>query len=320
MVRPDFPSIRFSSEDLSGLIGRLAETREIWQSGLDVDGLCRLRPGFSPRFSEPATCLPVIPLKKLLLPDGDLLWQKSAAGYLSPLPPPQVLLLGVALCDLQALACLDQTFAGDASYRERRQRLLAVGGPCRPGADCACSAEGWPPGGDLFADGERLWALSRQGEVIVEEVARGATPEGSPLPWPEVPVTMQAISAAQFADSSGDPCWESAAQPCLACGACSAVCPTCLCYEVIDERDDHAIRRRRRWDNCFFAEHARVAGGHDFRPDRAQRLRFRFEHKRIGFGEQRGHSSCVGCGRCRKACPVGIDLESLACLLAGNQK
>jgi ferredoxin len=88
---------------------------------------------------------------------------------------------------------------------------------------------------------------------------------------------------------------------------------------MLDESSvDGSVTRRRRWDNCFFAEHARVAGGHDFRPGRATRLRFRMEHKFFSFGALHGQNSCVGCGRCRKACPVDIDLDQIAAKLGGE--
>ena len=75
---------------------------------------------------------------------------------------------------------------------------------------------------------------------------------------------------------------------------------------------DADATRQRVWDNCFFADYAVVAGGHDFRPDRSSRLRFRFEHKKLGFGALRGIAACVGCGRCLQACPVDIDLDQIA--------
>ena len=123
----------------------------------------------------------------------------------------------------------------------------------------------------------------------------------------------------RFAASLHRPIWKEEGERCLSCGACSAVCPTCYCYDVVDEAGlDGSVARRREWDNCFFRDHALVAGGHNFRPDRASRLRFRFEHKYLGFGELRGEASCVGCGRCTSACPVAIDLAAVLARLSGD--
>lgn len=314
---PAFPCIDCSAEQLDGLLARLAAVRQIWRPQAGSDGLCRLSPSAGSSSGTVAQ-LPLIPLKKLLFPDGEALWRRSPAAYAEPPAPPALLLLDVALCDLQGLAWLDRCFASDPRYAERRRQAVVVGTPCQPGADCACTPAGLCPGGDLFSDGERLWALSPSGVALLKELRQEAAATWRPLPGPLAPASMQAVSEAQFAASAGLPLWEEAAASCLGCGACSAVCPTCSCYEVLDDCDSDTVTRRRYWDNCFFTDHARVAGGHDFRPGRGQRLRFRFEHKRIGLGAERGHSSCVGCGRCRRACPVGIDLEPLARRLAGS--
>jgi ferredoxin len=80
------------------------------------------------------------------------------------------------------------------------------------------------------------------------------------------------------------------------------------------------VTKKRVWDNCFFEEHSKIAGGMNFRAGRAARLKFRIEHKLFGFGKMRGQDSCVGCGRCLQACPADIDLVSILEELAARRR
>ncbi len=316
MPWPAFPSIALQPDEVGRLFSALASGRLMFGPRPGSDGSCRLQP--LPEIpAHPGAAQPFLSLKKFLVPDGDPLWAWTSERYAGPPPPPRLTVVDLPLCDLQALAWLDLVFAEDPPYRARREALLVVGAPCQPAADCFCDPAGLLPGGDLFRAGTRWWALSPVGEALLVRAAGPGNLAGEPLPGPEPGGAVPTVDPARFAGSAGDPLWDEAAARCLACGACSAVCPTCMCYEVVDDpRLDGTVTRRRVWDNCFFPEHARVAGGHDFRPGRGRRLRFRFEHKYLGFGPWRGLSSCVGCGRCRRACPVGISLEEVAGRLA----
>jgi sulfhydrogenase subunit beta (sulfur reductase) len=287
------------------------------------DGVCRLQP--VRRWSElHAEALPLIPLKKFLLPPQEELWRLGASGYRSPSASPPVALLGIPPCDLYALSYLDQVFSDDPNYSARRRNLLVIGAACTPNEFCFCPPQDEPPPFDLFLAWDRVWAGSAGGESLLlgllpeltDEADDGFPAESYQAQGGPPPADLEAL----FTASVENPLWRRVGGRCLSCGACAAVCPTCYCYDVVDEAlPDGPVVRRREWDNCFFRAHALVAGGHNFRPSREARLRFRFEHKMLGFGELRGIASCVGCGRCGRACPVEIDIpEVLAALTEGR--
>ena len=108
---------------------------------------------------------------------------------------------------------------------------------------------------------------------------------------------------------------------CLACGACSAVCPTCYCFDLQDHAPPGAESwRERHWDNCLFSHFALVAGGHDFRPALRNRFQFRMQDKLLGLGDQAGTMSCLGCGRCGRYCPTGIGAGEPLQRLSGEEE
>jgi sulfhydrogenase subunit beta (sulfur reductase) len=54
-----------------------------------------------------------------------------------------------------------------------------------------------------------------------------------------------------------------------------------------------------------------VAGGHNPRALKGQRLRNRFFCKFNYMHEDYGVTGCVGCGRCIEVCPVNIDIVEM---------
>jgi ferredoxin len=104
------------------------------------------------------------------------------------------------------------------------------------------------------------------------------------------------------------PVWEDKSERCFSCGSCNLVCPTCYCFDVSDEVewDLQKGRRLRVWDGCLLSEFAAVAGGHNFRRNRAERYRHRYYRKGKFVPEKIGEVACVGCGRCITACTAKI--------------
>ncbi len=304
------------------LLKQIAEKFQTVGPVMGGDGVCRLQP-VSQWEELSRNRLSLIPAKKFLLPPIDLLWSRVDHLCLSPDPPSAVALVGLFPCDLYALDYLDQVFDEDPLYRRRRQRLLLVGTDCSPGPQCFCPPRRAPPQFDLFLIAGQVWPGSERGSGLLAALADGLEEDSGDLPGEVSRGQSQAFSPKNlepfWVDSENLPLWKEVGERCVSCGACSAVCPTCYCYDVVDEAfPGGAVTRLREWDNCFFRSHALVAGGHHFCPTRSERLRFRFEHKLLGFGPLRGVSSCVGCGRCGQACPVAIDISEVLARLTGG--
>jgi sulfhydrogenase subunit beta (sulfur reductase) len=107
--------------------------------------------------------------------------------------------------------------------------------------------------------------------------------------------------------------WTRLGKRCFGCGSCTMVCPTCFCFDVHDEVDLNLANgaRVRTWDSCQLVDFALVAGGHNFRPTIASRVRFRIYHKFRIEPDQINQIGCVGCGRCTRTCPADIDMVEL---------
>jgi sulfhydrogenase subunit beta (sulfur reductase) len=312
MVDSVFPSVILQRDVLARLIMVLRELRQLYAPQVGRNGVTRLLPLPADAWPERGATT-FLPLKKLLIPPNEKLWNYQDGYYSGPAPPQEFAVIGVPLCDLQAAWYLDRVFAADEAYQARREKSFLVGMPCEADEQCHCNGNLMPLAGDLFIERDRLWALSPAGEKLARRCGCQFS-ANLPLSWPSGTTGKRhAITDKVFRSTADHEIWTEEAKRCLSCGACSAVCPTCYCFDMLDVTSfDGLVTRSRNWDNCFFAEHGQVAGGQNFRPGRKDRLRFRMEHKQLGFGALEGQNSCVGCGRCRRACPVDIDLDRIA--------
>jgi sulfite reductase subunit B len=104
------------------------------------------------------------------------------------------------------------------------------------------------------------------------------------------------------------PIWEKRSQKCMECSSCTMVCPTCYCYDVVDDvsLDLKEGSRIRTWDGCLIRDFTKIASGEVFRDDISKRYRHRFYRKGNYLPERYGFIACVGCGRCGTACLPNI--------------
>jgi sulfhydrogenase subunit beta (sulfur reductase) len=267
--------------------------------------------------------------KTFFLPDTEVILQVEKQGRDVTLDEAERLyeqvLFGVRPCDGRGLLALDALLLDrappDAYYAARREKTSLIGLACqRLWGDCFCTSLGSGPddttGLDvmLHQDGDEVLVqvLTGRGEALLDGLETEETDRSAPASdtgAARVPVLPAEDWAARF----GDAYWQRLADRCLSCHACTYVCPTCRCFDVRDETRAAGpgyayIQRLRAWDSCLASAYRRIAGGHNPRPTKAQRLRNRYYCKFCYSPLDFGAVACVGCGRCIAVCPVGIDI------------
>jgi len=244
----------------------------------------------------------------------------------------KIAFIGVRACDLAALHIHDLHFLKsdylDSYYQERRKNLLLVAVNCSHPADtCFCVSTGDGPsatqGYDLVLteldSGYLIKSGSDQGETILSTLKlSNATSEQLNQAQMEhqnaINVQKKGLPKANIAavleNAVSHPHWEDIANRCLACGNCTAVCPTCFCHSEHDEAalDGSSSTHIRQWDSCFNQDHSYIHGI-VIRAENKNRYRQWLTHKFSSWIKQYDLSGCVGCGRCISWCPVGIDVR-----------
>lgn len=319
--------VRFISHaNLEVMLERLRQYGDLHGPVRGEDGLVRFAPltkGTLPDLTAVRTLLP--PKKYLLHPQETIFNYTAAAGYQLPsVETRAAILFGIHPCDLAGLNYLDQIFLGndpDLIYAARRSALTLIGISCTPDEFCSCHTLPSPlkAAYDIFLlaaeDGFTVSSDSPRGEELLERMAEILEERDLDLPDDSRRFFGQDAPEHLFPElDRANPKWQELAAHCLGCGACSLCCPTCACFDVLElgGLDGCSAERIRRWDNCLFKSHAQVAGGTSFCKDRADRFCYRYQHKYHGFGILQGIPACVGCGRCRTACPAGLELRFMA--------
>lgn len=286
--------------------------------------------------------------KEYLFPRTETLFSFSMTGGNVKLQEPPVdeteqVLMGVRPCDAAGLARLDAVFLGgevDSFYAARRARSTVVSLACDAAeADCFCTAVGGSPAGEAGSDVQIVqvgesWLvrpLTEKGEAATAGL--GARAKTSAEDWGRAQQASERVAetirrspiarewASVLESSFNLPLWEALGRKCVGCSICSYVCPSCSCFDVQDQGNAWCGERCRSWDACTFGLFTRHASGHNPRDTQGARFRQRVLHKFAYFAEANGEFMCVGCGRCVKQCPVGMNIhDSVQSVVATAQE
>ena len=274
----------------------------------------------------------MLPPKKYFLPQTEeLVTFKRSGGYESVLDSEPFVLLGVHPYDMVAINQMDTVFSSDnydVHYMTRRDNATIVACDVQNAspdvfAGCMGSAtvkEGFDVLLTRIGDAWLADARTDKGEALLNGVNAPAAADSDIAArekvWAE---NNEGLQKHKFNCAPSDipgllekgydhPVWAERAELCFSCGTCTSVCPTCYCFDVKDDVnwDMENGRRTRTWDSCQLTGFATVAGGHNFRPDPAERYRHRYYRKGKYVADKIGQIACVGCGRCITGCVAKI--------------
>lgn len=264
----------------------------------------------------------------------------------APHDPPRYAFLGVRPCELAAISIQDKVFLEsefvDPIYESARSGMFTIAVNCAVvGGTCFCVSMGTGPQADSdfdlvvteVLDGENHEFIMESGSEHGAEILSKIPGRAAAQSDHEAVAAIMSHSETQMGRSMQTDdvydlltanlehdIWDDIAKRCLACSACTLVCPTCFCSTVEDVTDlKGGAARQRRWDSCFTEEFTRVHQ-HIVRSSTSSRYRQWMTHKLAYWQDQFDTSGCVGCGQCITFCPAGIDITAEVAALRDDVK
>ncbi|MFB3919662.1 MAG: 4Fe-4S dicluster domain-containing protein [Candidatus Velamenicoccus archaeovorus] len=287
----------------------------------------------------------ILPPKKYYFPQKEALLKFSIDPYKTDKAIKEFeeyILFAVHTCDIAGIQCLDVVFndnPADPNYLNRKEKTTVIGIECMDYCDshasCAAVGNHVPRGGYdiMLTDLDGSYAMhinSEKGEKLavgksyIREMnatdrarLKKAQDEKLKKFHNEFSKDIKSVERA-FDDGFFSPVWQDVGRRCVGCTNCTAVCPTCYCFDIADEMEMNLNDgvRTRTWSYCQMDDFAKVATGEDFRPGRDGRQRHRYYRKFKYPVTKYNKYFCTGCGRCTRTCMAKISLvETVNALL-----
>ena len=327
---------KIAKENLASLFALINETKELYLP-VEVAGQTNFAAYTADAKFDLDTLKTVKSPKDVFFPQSENLYTCNKEDNKLKITPEKLVdapfvVFGMKACDIKGIEVLDRVFLSDpvdSFYAARRANGIIVGLACHePEESCFCKVFGvdcTEPAADVatwMIEGELYWkALTEKGEALTEtvkalltetceskvEAEKSAVKEiVEKLPYSNL--SLEGWNGDVLTEKFNDALWNELYKPCLACGTCTFVCPTCQCYDIKDYNTGNGVQRYRCWDSCMYSDFTMMAHGNN-RNSQMQRFRQRFMHKLVYFpANNDGMYSCVGCGRCVDKCPASLNI------------
>ena len=327
---------KIAKENLASLFALINETKELYLP-VEVAGQTNFAAYTADAQVDLDTLKTVKSPKDVFFPQSENLYTCNKEENKLKITPEKLVdapfvVFGMKACDIKGIEVLDRVFLSDpvdSFYAARRANGIIVGLACHePEESCFCKVFGvdcTEPAADVatwMIEGELYWkALTEKGEALTESVKALLTETCESKVEAEKSAVKEIVEKLPYSNLSlegwngnvltekfNDALWNELYKPCLACGTCTFVCPTCQCYDIKDYNTGNGVQRYRCWDSCMYSDFTMMAHGNN-RNSQMQRFRQRFMHKLVYFpANNDGMYSCVGCGRCVDKCPASLNI------------
>jgi anaerobic sulfite reductase subunit A len=266
--------------------------------------------------------------KEVLLPITQTLFYFTEDEWIEPKQEEKGAIIFLRSCDMHSVRRIDDIYLRngfeDPYYKALRERTKFVLIGCQESFDnCFCVSMGTNKTDEhqayIKVEDDMVYFDVKDAELeaLLEELTREEMDvEPDFVTENGVKVNIPENLDISVMDSS---MWKEYSARCIACGRCNFVCPTCTCFTMQDifyKDNKKSGERRRVWSSCQVDGYTNMAGGHSFRLDKGQRMRFKVLHKVYDYKKRWGYNMCVGCGRCDDICPEYISFSNCVNKLA----